>query len=232
MTLGEYLRAMITADHDLVPDDPWAYREALIEAFARRRIYPPGVDILSKDALLWRSPTKPIAAVADLSFAMLRFAGDPCHPADEQETCRQAEALGSLVAAPELMAEFGCAPPGHPDLDGDPVDLPQIHSIRSSRRVGPDGQIVFDLVAELTQLRHARTANGRRFDFYGGATVILGPTGAIRYVIRKSVTAPERLEAQRRFPSSPQGRALWRSKGTSLVPKPDMFRNLHARKMF
>ncbi len=24
--LGEYLRALITADHDLVPDDPWAYR--------------------------------------------------------------------------------------------------------------------------------------------------------------------------------------------------------------
>ena len=184
MSLGEYLRAMITADHDLVPDDPWAYREALVEAFARRRIYPPGVDILSQDTLLWRPPTKPIAAVADLSFAMLHFAGDPCHPADQQETCRQAKALGSLVADPELMAEFGCAPPdtGSGRRSGGPAADP-FHT--PSRRVGPDGQIVFDLVAELTQLRRARTANGRRFDFFGGATIILGPTGAIRYVIRK-----------------------------------------------
>ena len=36
---GEYLRAMITADHDLVPDDRWAYREA------SDRLLPPAVDI-------------------------------------------------------------------------------------------------------------------------------------------------------------------------------------------
>src|SRR5262245_31640654 len=33
LELGEYLRALITADYDLVPDDRWAYREALIDAF-------------------------------------------------------------------------------------------------------------------------------------------------------------------------------------------------------
>src|SRR5262249_40210631 len=31
--LGEYLRAIVTADRDLVPDDKWAYREALVDAF-------------------------------------------------------------------------------------------------------------------------------------------------------------------------------------------------------
>ncbi|HEY5893625.1 MAG TPA: hypothetical protein VIT91_10380 [Chthoniobacterales bacterium] len=33
-SFGEYLRALITADFDLVPDDRWAYREALIDASA------------------------------------------------------------------------------------------------------------------------------------------------------------------------------------------------------
>ena len=35
LKLGEYLRAIVTADFDLVPDDPWAYREAFVRAFRR-----------------------------------------------------------------------------------------------------------------------------------------------------------------------------------------------------
>ena len=60
--LGEYLRALITADYDLVPDDPVGYREAFIDAFARRGIFPEGVLNLSEDALLWRPPTPTIKA--------------------------------------------------------------------------------------------------------------------------------------------------------------------------
>src|SRR5262249_42558943 len=59
LEFGEYLRALITADYNLVPDDPWAYREALIEAFARRRIFARNVETMSEDALLWRPPPKP-----------------------------------------------------------------------------------------------------------------------------------------------------------------------------
>ncbi|HLL13295.1 MAG TPA: hypothetical protein VK570_19685, partial [Rubrivivax sp.] len=44
---GEYLRALITADCNLVPDDRWAYREALIDAFLQRNIYPRHVNSLS-----------------------------------------------------------------------------------------------------------------------------------------------------------------------------------------
>ena len=33
LLFGEYLRALITADYALVPDDPWMYREALVDAF-------------------------------------------------------------------------------------------------------------------------------------------------------------------------------------------------------
>lgn len=38
ITLGEYLRAIITSDKDLVPDDPWAYREAFVDAFRHYHI--------------------------------------------------------------------------------------------------------------------------------------------------------------------------------------------------
>ena len=51
VTFGEYLRAIVTADADLVPDDPHGYRIAFIEAFRRRGIYPRSVRTLSPDAL-------------------------------------------------------------------------------------------------------------------------------------------------------------------------------------
>lgn len=55
LTFGDYLRAAVTADADLFPDDPLNYRVALIEAFRRRGIYPRDVRTMSEDALRWRS---------------------------------------------------------------------------------------------------------------------------------------------------------------------------------
>ncbi len=49
--LGEYLRAIVTADAALVPEDPWNYREALIDAFRLRGIYPRDVASLNEDSL-------------------------------------------------------------------------------------------------------------------------------------------------------------------------------------
>ncbi len=56
ITFGEYLRALVTADADLMPDDPRGYRIAVIEAFRRRGIYPPDVRTLAADSLRWQSP--------------------------------------------------------------------------------------------------------------------------------------------------------------------------------
>ena len=62
---------------DLVPDDPFAYREAWVNAFRERRIYPRHVASLSEDALLWRSPDARLEPIGPLSFRELRFDGDP-----------------------------------------------------------------------------------------------------------------------------------------------------------
>ena len=56
ITFGEYLRAIITADCDLVEDDRLKYRVAFVEAFRRRGIYPPDVRTMSVDSLVWRTP--------------------------------------------------------------------------------------------------------------------------------------------------------------------------------
>lgn len=227
---GEFLRAVITADHELVPDDKWAYREAWVDAFRGRAIYPRDIDSLSEDALLWRAPTKTVAPIKDLTFAELKFEGDPARPANAGELLRQAGVLGRLVTLPENLEVFGLAPSGHPRLGKDTVELPRIQSIRSSRRVGPDGQVVFDLIAEVTQTRKVRGRSGDRgFAFLGGAMIVIGPDGAVRYSVSKSVLNEARLQRQRKFQSSDRGRALWKAKDGTLVPAQRPFKALHAR---
>ena len=228
LQLGEFLRALITADYDLVPSDPWGYREALIDAFWRRELYPQHVPSLFEDALLWRPTTQPLPPIAKLTFAELKFAGDPGRPASAGELRRQACALGELITQPAYMAEFGLVPQGHPDLQADTVDVPCIECIRSTRRIGPNGQIVFDLIAEVTQRRTIRRQDGSpEFDYYGGATIILGPDGAIRYAISKSLLNKARCAQQRAFIHG-QGRAFWKVQltGGKLVPQPQLFQLL------
>ncbi|MFN8731998.1 MAG: hypothetical protein ACK5ZD_02425, partial [Hyphomonadaceae bacterium] len=53
---GDFLRGLITADTDLVPDDRLNYRLSVIEACRRRGIYPEGCRSLAPDSLIWESP--------------------------------------------------------------------------------------------------------------------------------------------------------------------------------
>ena len=198
LCFGEYLRALITADFDLVPDDPLAYREALIDSFARRGIYPEGVTNLSEEALLWRPPPAAVEPIGALHFANLRFAGDPGRAADEAELRRQAEAIGMYCMRPGYAELFGCALPGDAALEGDRVEPAHVCSVRSLRRVGPDRQVTFELVAEIVQRRWLTGADGCQSEFHGGSTAIVGADGGIRYLVSKRVTDRRRAERQAR----------------------------------
>ncbi|HYZ32047.1 MAG TPA: hypothetical protein VE684_07155 [Crenalkalicoccus sp.] len=227
LRLGEYLRAMVTADYDLVPDDPLAYREALIDAFARRGIYPEDAQSLSEDSLLWRSPQLRLAPIEALHFANLRFAGDPGRAAGAAELRRQAEALGAYVMRPGIAREFGCALPGDPDLRGDRVEPAEVCSVRSLRRIGPDKAVAFDLVAEIMQRRWLAVPGRPPVEFLGGATAVIGADGRFRYVIRKSVADPDRAEAHRK-----QARAggNWEERGGRMCLRQASLRELHRRR--
>lgn len=228
ITFGDYLRAMITADYDLVPDDRWDYRGALIDAFWRRNIYPRNAHHLSEDALLWRCPRNDLPLVKGLEFGTLRFRGDPGHAADLDELHRQACMLGQYVTLAGRLEEFGLVANGDPRLDGDMVSLPSIESIRTARRAGPNGQIVFDLVAEITQQRQVRASSaGPAFTYYGGATVILGPTGEIRYAVLKNVAGQGRLERRRMFFETSCGQKYWHLAGNRWQPRQGLFALLH-----
>jgi hypothetical protein len=186
LTFGEYLRAIVTADYDLVPEDPWSYREAFVQAFRRYGITVAGVPDLSEDALLWRPPERPMDRIPGLDFPSLRHGREPGQLAEHDELVRRANALGSFVTRAERLYYFGLSAPNTSRTR--PVERPVVESVRTLRRIGPDGTLNFDLVAEVIQRR--KTSRGRWF--HGGSTIVLDSDGTVRYAVNKNVLSAHR----------------------------------------
>ena len=182
VTFGEYLRALITADADLVPDDDLGYRIAMIEAFRRRGIYPPDCRSLAVDNLLWNAPDEPPAIW--LNKLNLKF--KPRREDVWERTKHNVRVLrtwleslrqdgtdgGSASLKKRQMYELGLdlgegAPPTiHRNKKGLPEF--EIHSVRIARRVGPDAQNLPQLVIEITQSRDGYAENCHQEKFDGG----------------------------------------------------------------
>jgi len=56
VTFGDVVRAIVTSDRALYPDDASGYRRELVEALRRRGIYPESVAALTDNALVWPRP--------------------------------------------------------------------------------------------------------------------------------------------------------------------------------
>ena len=200
--LGEFLRAMITADSELRPDDPWALREALIDAFRVRHILPRGVFSLSEDSLLWSPPRVELPLLPRLSFASTRFGSAPGRPIPLVERQDQARALGRWLALPQVMSECGLVPAGNTEMDGQKVSVGRlsIDALETTRRVTGDGEVQFETVAVVTQeVRVPKQGRKPGFSFVGGCTLLFSPEGRLRLAISKSVAGHERLQRRREF---------------------------------
>jgi len=193
LTFGEFLRAVVTADHVTVPDDPLGYREALVLAFRRYGITVPNVPDLSEEALFWHGPEADarMPAIRGLGFTSLRHGREPGWFAEQGERERRASVLGDFVTD-HRHRYFGIVEPGK--RDGDDYDLPVVESIRTLRRLSPDDELNFHMVAEVTQ----RVRRNRRW-FYGGSTIVIDEDGRIRYVIGKGIGNRARQDATDRF---------------------------------
>jgi hypothetical protein len=71
VNFGDFLRAIITADTDLVADDERDYRLAFIDAFRKRGIYPSGIKHLSVESLVYPKPDT--TDLADLFEKVIEF---------------------------------------------------------------------------------------------------------------------------------------------------------------
>jgi hypothetical protein len=199
LKLGEYLRALLTADYDLVPDDEWGYREALVRAFRRHGVQVEGVLDLSEDALLWRGPERRLPRVPGLGRAKSGEKVDTLlrsilkkrfEPTEQELQRRRARLIGAYVTEPGHLYYFGLAAPS----PAKKIDRPVVESVREVRRTGPDGTFNEDLVAEVVQRRRSKN----RW-FHGGSTIVLSVSGVIRYVIAKNVLSARREAAFHKY---------------------------------
>jgi hypothetical protein len=167
ITFGEYLRALITADYDLVLDDDRGYRVAVVSAFRDWGIYPPDVRSLSVDNLLWHHPEPGTLRDLGKLLPSLQFTDWKLH-ANRADVQRHMDDNGRLLHD-WLTQRFAEGDRGRSlGLMTDPATtfrsllLPddfkprfEIHSTRPCRRIGPDGQQRTDLVLEVIQRRKA-----------------------------------------------------------------------------
>ena len=166
ITFGDYLRALITADHDLVPDDDLGYRETLLAAFRRRGIRPDGVRTHSEDDVLWEpfEPKKKSGGAGPPPPINLRFDLMNPNPLWEKANAKALVAFAKANAAALKLV------PGTPTA---------AHTFHPVHRIGPDGQLAIGVAAELIQ------DNGKAL---GGSTVLFNGDGTIRYVVHRSVS--------------------------------------------
>lgn len=215
ITFGDYLRAVITADVDMVPNDRLHYRLAIIEAFQRRGIYPGDVRNLSVESLVWRPPR---GEGIDLSPLFDGSYGGPTLKPEWRPTSNRRELWERMndnaravhhwllnYCPPDYAEEIGLvlsvdAPGGIYRRDG--VPTVEVHSVRVARRSTPRGELVTDLVVEILQRRRGylgpdeqSRVDARRdvpddapdgdFKFRGGCTLLIDPA---TYRVRYAIT--------------------------------------------
>ena len=221
INFGDYLRAIITADTDLVPDDDRGYRIAFIEAFRRRGIYPRDVRALSPESLRWPIVTgsqqkffEPLAEkLRDVAKEFIYFktrreiydttdkiGGWLNNWIKQEEYYQNLDEFGRLAG---IAFKFGLKGlRGNPETNRIPKF--QIHSLRPARRVGPDGDSRNQLIISIIQSRNITVEeDGEQplsFTFRGGSTLVLDlDTMQLRYAISKDVTDEDRLNRHTQY---------------------------------
>jgi hypothetical protein len=236
LTFGEYLRALITADYDLVPDDDLGYRAAFIDSFRRRGIYPKDVRTLSLDSLLWRPPDRAFPGQAEKFLqAVAPLRTKWTLEGHRGEIYKRAEGIRRQLHQayfPDNMEAFAPALGLVPAFDGATPARFEVHSVRPARRIGPDGQTRFDVIVEVTQrcwvdpsgkmspvLDENSPSSPDAMMFRGGCTMVVnGDTGEVRYTILKRIDSKARQALQRQYLSGQLGAAAASSYGALAPP--------------
>ena len=207
ITFGDYLRALITADTDLVPSDVRGYRTAFIAAFRARGIYPSNVRHLSQGSLVWEPPPLPLKNVGSILSKLtlswdLKIGRKQAYE-DSRVNARTMQKWlcdRDQVDDDEFRALGFSRDTGAKTIDKLPGNLHRIevHSVRPARRIGPDGQSRSQLVIEITQ--SFWPDDKTMVHFRGGCTLLVDlEKNEVSYFVRKKLDVERSLKEQQRL---------------------------------
>jgi hypothetical protein len=177
LTFGDFLRALITADLDLYPDDPDGVRDAIMQAFRLRGIVAEEARYFSEGALCWPQ----LAPDALPPLRGLKF-GDP-NGLTREEKDIDGEVLRAW--AKKNAANLGF----DPSLE---VEVPSFHPMY---RLSQSGTLKIDMVVELVQTRQAPLFPGA-----AGEGAHPGPTFPLRSGMTLIIAKPSTLRGEREHP--------------------------------
>lgn len=187
ITFGDFLRALLTAHIDLYPSDSDGVRNAIMEAFRLRGIVPKDASSLSEESICWpQVMTGSLPAVEGLLF------GDPNGLTDTEKNTN-----GGILRA---YAKANAKRLGF-SADHGPIDAPSFHPMF---RVGPQGNLIIDMVVELVETSIEDDEYIGRYPFRSGVTLLIWQNFAergerlapqVHYVIPKHRSA-EREQRQ------------------------------------
>lgn len=215
VTFFEYLRAIITADLDVVSDDRYNYRIAFVEAFRHRGIYPLNLDTptpdtlrtLGVDTLRWsglellkiKDPKPYLAIVKNLK----RYANECFYLPDREDLFNVTRKYRIQLHA-QVEAIFKANPDFAKELGLDPAGKFEVHALRRAMRASPDGsrqipQLVVSLTQSLTVPADEK-AKTPAYEFRGGTTLIVDLTEpAVKYRITKNIGSGPRQQRTAAF---------------------------------
>jgi len=223
ITFGDYLRALVTADFELVPQDYFGQRAAMIEAFRLRGIYPNNVVSLAEESLLWHEPDEkipplPLEIIGKKTVILLRELlleasqfGKIAVQADtkpqelsEKEAKKRSaernefwevrkELRDELKAYAKRNSKFLCLNQEVPIF---PVGFHPVF------RVSPNGQLLIELVVQFLQYDSSYKEEFGGIPLRGGTTVVAAADGTIRYAIAKPLPNRRLSEERKREASA------------------------------
>ena len=232
VTFFEYLRALITADFDVVHDDKHNYRVSFVEAFRRHGIFPANlsdpspntVRTLSVDTLSWtgldqsapsrasRSMNKHYAKLLD---GLSAYADDCLYLSNRKELFERTRTQRTQLHA-QLGKAFEAFPEFASELGLDVKRKFEVHRVNCAMKFSPEGRHIPQVVVSLAQ--EAKVAADRETGapahiFRGGSTLVVDlAVPEVKYRIVKnigSVTRRKRTAAFVREAAADPLRALF-----------------------